>query len=130
MSLKKIITFSILAICFSLLCIVSNYQMKIMFNSIETLINNHDKYISVIKTNIYLLIFWGLFLIYWTYIKITLFNLIYNIELYVKNEIFNFIQSIPYEEFVKITSEKAFSNLAVITNIIKEIYNFFLIRFL
>jgi ABC-type multidrug transport system fused ATPase/permease subunit len=130
MSLKKIITFSILAICFSSFTVFAIYVNKWAFNAVEIVINDHSKYLLGIKINIICTIIWTIYMLFNRYIKINTFNIINQIEIYVKQQLFNFIQSIPYEDFVKITSEKAYNNLDTIANNIKEIYQFILEKIL
>lgn len=102
--------------------IFSPYLMTNLLKSIEEFYNGSKSFYDLMKINGITTCIWSTWILINMIVKINGGNLFNKIEIYIKKQLFNFIQSISYENFVKITSEKAFNYLKLLEYSIKEIF--------
>lgn len=107
--------------------IFSPYLMTNLLKNIEYFYMGTATFYDLMKVNIFNTFIWCLWVVIGIIVKVNGGALFSRIEIYIKKELFYFIQSISYENFVKITSEKAYNFFRIFHYSIKEIFSIIIV---
>lgn len=107
---------------------LSPYLLSKFLKNVELFYNGNISIRNVYFCNLLNTIFWSCRVLFSKQVKIKSGIFLNQIEIYIKTNVFNFIHNISYEDFLKISGEKAFTYLRNLEYSIKEIYRILIIE--